>query len=161
MRFRRLVRFSVPMLAVAICALGLTWGDDVVVEEEATAAYPLGDELLIHLVTVDGVRIQTVSTVGGTHAVEYRRTLATTVPWTNDSADDESLSYYKVIPGEQGSSPTKTCCNFSCSAETYNFAVGGNGRCSGYGDSCRVCIAACTTDNSVCSRVGKVIAVID
>ncbi len=160
MRIRRLVRFAVPLIAVATCAVGITWGDDEVVGQEATTGYGLESELLIHMVTVGGVAYHTLST-SAAHAVEYRRTLATTIPWTVESVSDATMSYYKAIPGDQQTPNGRICCQFLCSLETYNYEVGGNGRCGGTGNSCRVCTQICSGDPLVCNTPGKWLAIID
>ena len=40
MKNGRLLRFLVSLVAIIVCAIGISWGD-VIVEEEATAAYGL------------------------------------------------------------------------------------------------------------------------
>jgi hypothetical protein len=153
MKIGRLFRISLSLVALVVCASGISRADPTLYSEAATTGYALEADLTIHISTVDGVIHNAVYTTGAV-VVDYSRPVGST-PWSVEFDSDETYSYYKVIPGRNETDSNSTCCSFDCQPGGLS-GFGGTcipgGGMPGY--PCQACGQICTAVNGHCgSRV--------
>lgn len=161
MKIRQFFLGVVSVFALVVCAHGFTRASGPY-DQDVTVAYAPEQELLVSISTTSGVLSHTVGVAGGTKAVEYRRTLATTLPWSVETNSDEVYSYYKVIPAaEDAPEPeSRSCCYFTCSGYIYA-QYSTPWRCVGSGNSCQICDVTCVSSNEYCPRTTRLQQVLD
>lgn len=159
MKIGRILRLSVLLVALAICASGVSWADPTAAEIEATVAYPLETEIMIQMKTINGTRHDIVWSTAGEMVMDYSRPVGSTA-WTVTGDSDETYSYYRAIPAQyQTDATTYACCAFLCDAGHVVGSPPAEYCAIGYGERpCNACTQQCPSVNGTCpGRIGTVL----